>query len=277
MNSLNPPPKSKGSAVILYMEYSTFLNTSYDISGNATPSTVTYTFSESNHGMISTYYENENKNKIANLESAYINLLNERDTYSGLIENPVNLSEEDILCSTNLQTAVLFKKFSEKYKDLTNELNVCNGVINDINRNLKTSENSNEAIMRIIGKHNANGLESFQNIYLPFHSTLSKSVAAVLTTLDSRRNDLESEIRLITNKLNALRKIIVVGVKEMVSPDEVNKKLCPVCFDREVDMAMVPCGHTFCKGCSDVDINMHANCPQCRTPVRSRIKIFFSV
>jgi len=266
------------------MEYSTFLNTSYDISGNATPfsgnatpSTVTYTFSENNHGMISTYYENENKNKIANLESAYINLLNERDTYSGLIENPVNLSEEDILCSTNLQTAVLFKKFSEKYKDLTNELNVCNGVINDINRNLKTSENSNEAIMRIIGKHNANGLESFQNIYLPFHSTLSKSVAAVLTTLDSRRNDLESEIRLITNKLNALRKIIVVGVKEMVSPDEVNKKLCPVCFDREVDMAMVPCGHTFCKGCSDVDINMHANCPQCRTPVRSRIKIFFSV
>ena len=277
MNNLILPPKSKGSTLILYMEYSTFLNTPYDISGNATTSTVTYTFSESNHGMISTYYENENKNSTANLESAYNNLLNERDTYSGVIENPGDLSEEDILCSTNLQTAVLFKKLSEKYKDLTNELNVCNGVIQDTNRNLKNSENSNEAIMRIIAKHNASGLESFQNIYLPFHSTLSKSVVAVLTRLDSRKHDLESELRLITNKLNALRKIIVVGVKEMVSPDEVNKKLCPVCFDREVDMAMVPCGHTFCKGCSDVDINMHANCPQCRTAVRSRIKIFFSV
>ena len=272
--------------LILYMEYSTFLNTSHDISGNATPSTITYTFSESNHGMISTYYENifgplprvaENKNKVVDLENAYNNLLNERNTYSGVIENPGNLSEEDILCSTNLQTAVLFKKLSEKYKELSNELNLCNSVIQDTNRNLKNSENSNEAIMRIITKHNPTGLESFQNIYLPFHSTLSKSVATVLTTLDSRRNDLESEIRLITNKLNALRKIIVVGVKEIVSPNEVNKKLCPVCFDREVDMAMVPCGHTFCKGCSDVDINMHANCPQCRTAVRSRIKIFFSV
>ena len=257
------------------MEYSTFLNTSYDISGNATPSTVTYTFSEN---ISSTrYYENDNKNSIASVENAYNILLNERDTSLDPLDNSMKLSEEDILCSTNLQTAVLFKKLSEKYKDLSNELNLCNGVIQDTSRNLKNSENSNEAIMRIITKHNPTGLESFQNIYLPFHSTLSKSVAAVLTTLDSRRNDLESEIRLVTNKLNSLRKIITVGVKEIVSPDEVNKKLCPVCFDREVDMAMVPCGHTFCKGCSDVDINMHANCPQCRTAVRSRIKIFFSV
>ena len=275
MNSLNLPPKSKGSTVILYMEYSTFLNTSYDISGNATPSTVTYTFSEN---ISSTrYYENDNKNSIASVENAYNILLNERDTSLDPLDNSMKLSEEDILCSTNLQTAVLFKKLSEKYKDLSNELNLCNGVIQDTSRNLKNSENSNEAIMRIITKHNPTGLESFQNIYLPFHSTLSKSVAAVLTTLDSRRNDLESEIRLVTNKLNSLRKIITVGVKEIVSPDEVNKKLCPVCFDREVDMAMVPCGHTFCKGCSDVDINMHANCPQCRSAVRSRIKIFFSV
>jgi hypothetical protein len=275
MNNLILPPKSKGSAVILYMEYSTFFNIPYDISGNATPSTVTYTFSEN---ISSTrYYENDNKNNIANVENAYNILLNERDTSLEPLDNSMKLSEEDILCSTNLQTAILFKKLSEKYKGLSNELNLCNGVIQDTNRNLKNSENSNEAIMRIITTHNPTGLESFQNIYLPFHSTLSKSVATLLATLDSRRNNLESEIRLVTNKLNALRKIITVGVKEIVSPDEVNKKLCPVCFDREVDMAMVPCGHTFCKGCSDVDINMHANCPQCRTAVRSRIKIFFSV
>lgn len=274
MNNLILPPKSKGSAVILYMEYSTFFNIPHDISGNAISSVVTYTFSENNS---STYYENDNKNIVANVENAYNNLLNERDTSLEPLDNSMKLSEEDILCSTNLQTAILFKKLSKKYKDLSNELNLCNGVIQDTNRNLKNSENSNEAIMRIITTHNPTGLESFQNIYLPFHSTLSKSVATLLTTLDSRRNDLESEIRLVTNKLNALRKIITVGVKEIVSPDEVNKKLCPVCFDREVDMAMVPCGHTFCKGCSDVDINMHANCPQCRSAVRSRIKIFFSV
>jgi esterase/lipase len=89
--------------------------------------------------------------------------------------------------------------------------------------------------------------------------------------------DLETSIEDISRKLNALRSLIVTGVNQIIKPEDVQKKMCPVCFDNEVNTALVPCGHTYCKGCSEQDRSRYAKCPQCRTQINARIKIFFSV
>jgi hypothetical protein len=95
------------------------------------------------------------------------------------------------------------------------------------------------------------------------------------TGLGEKKLNVERELDDVTRKLSSLRNIIKTGLDDIVKPEDVGKKMCPVCFDREVDTVLVPCGHTYCNGCSVYD--GHQRCPQCRTGVQRRIKIFFSI
>jgi hypothetical protein len=59
-------------------------------------------------------------------------------------------------------------------------------------------------------------------------------------------------------------------VNEIVKEEDKQKKMCPVCFDNEVNTALVPCGHTYCSYC----INKTNNCYICRGNIRNKIKLF---
>ena len=62
--------------------------------------------------------------------------------------------------------------------------------------------------------------------------------------------------------------------KSTLSPDTIQSKIkCIVCFNNNVDVILIPCGHiSICKGCLDkVDRN---KCPVCRTIV-TRIYPFY--
>jgi hypothetical protein len=50
---------------------------------------------------------------------------------------------------------------------------------------------------------------------------------------------------------------------------ERDRRVCPVCLDREAAVAFL-CGHTTCADCS----RAIADCPQCRKPITQRIQIF---
>ena len=50
-------------------------------------------------------------------------------------------------------------------------------------------------------------------------------------------------------------------------------RLCPVCFDNEVDTVLVPCGHTYCSSCAG---KTRAKCGICRRAVKSATELFFS-
>mmetsp|Transcript_27308 Transcript_27308/g.61652 ORF Transcript_27308/g.61652 Transcript_27308/m.61652 type:complete len:176 (+) Transcript_27308:47-574(+) len=47
---------------------------------------------------------------------------------------------------------------------------------------------------------------------------------------------------------------------------------CPVCYAGALLVALVPCGHTFCHGCSDTAITK--TCPCCRGEVTRCIPVF---
>ncbi len=46
---------------------------------------------------------------------------------------------------------------------------------------------------------------------------------------------------------------------------------CPICFEPEKSTALVPCGHILCGTCAA----KYANCPVCREPVASRMRVFW--
>ena len=117
-------------------------------------------------------------------------------------------------------------------------------------------------------------LNSLEQIMKDYFKETNPSVSDLIR---NKIATLEGEIDNISNKLNALRALIVTGVNQIVKPEDKEKKMCPVCFDSEVNTALVPCGHTYCKGCSEADRSRYAKCPQCRTQINARIKIFFSI
>jgi sacsin len=47
---------------------------------------------------------------------------------------------------------------------------------------------------------------------------------------------------------------------------------CQICLINQVNVCLVPCGHTICEGC---ERQMHSNkCPFCRRGIQQRTKFF---
>lgn len=53
--------------------------------------------------------------------------------------------------------------------------------------------------------------------------------------------------------------------------DADENNLCPICEDRDKEMALVPCGHVFCGNCT---VRFGGLCPNCRTPTTGSMRIF---
>ena len=210
------------------------------------------------------------------LESAYQSILAERDEALEPLEGAKPLSEEDILCNTNLQTAALFKRLSEKSTETMRELENVNETKKSLNDSLLKLESSLQNI-KTICYTNEERLDEVKKNQSAFLDPVNILVQEKTHLLDLRREELEKERDDLSRKLNALRKVITTGIHDLVKPEDLQKKMCPVCFDKEVNMVYVPCGHTYCNGCAELDRTRNAKCPQCRSPINARIKIFFTV
>ena len=231
-----------------------------DISGNYVPS--------------GDYYETDN-NKI---EDAYNGLLEQRNQLiSPVVNTSGTMSEEELLINTNLQTATLFKRLNDEFKQKQKILEIYNSDLKSVlDTPLKISNymNSLKTVYMSTDPSTVDGLVTLINTSATFFRDTNTKISDMLR---KKIAGLEAELDDITRKLNALRSLIITGVNQIVKTEDTAKKTCPVCFDNEVDIALVPCGHTYCRGCADVDKSRYAKCPQCRTQINARIKIFFSM
>jgi polyhydroxyalkanoate synthesis regulator phasin len=125
---------------------------------------------------------------------------------------------------------------------------------------------------------------------------LNKKTAEYQVQREKKIAELQADMDALDTRLNILRTVIVAALEDTVEPGEIlNKKLCAVCFENEVNMAAVPCGHTLCGDCSKstgldrVSTNAtrarpaflshseQPKCPHCRSQVSSVVKLYFSV
>ena len=216
--------------------------------------------------------EENDLNEYPSINSAYETLLSGRVNDTILSE----INDEAKLCNLNLKTAITFKTLNEKHVTLNSRLRILNqdsennlDILNSTHKNMRTME-------ILCKKYTSDSLEKLKKNNEMLQQEFLANKLRIETEIEKEKIKVETEIDFMKMKLNSLRSLIVSGISEMVNKDDANnKKLCPVCFDREVNMAMVPCGHTCCQGCSDY--NTTTKCMQCRSIIQRRIKLFFSV
>lgn len=92
---------------------------------------------------------------------------------------------------------------------------------------------------------------------------------------------LNNDIDILEIKINNFRNFFIFTINKFLkSSNDINKKLCPICFDNEIDMCAYPCGHTCCNNCifsSRININNNKRCLSCRNEIIDYIKLFFLI
>jgi len=212
------------------------------------------------------------------LEDAYQGLLDQRkNKIISVCENIPDVSEDDLLLNKNLQTSALFNRLNDEFKQKQLKLDEYNEQLKHIHDTPNKIETHMEVIKNIYMSNkvmNVDILNGLNDQIKKFFKDVNSETSDIIR---QKIMELEGEIENISRKLISLRSLILTGVNEIMKPENVEKKMCSVCFDNEINMALVPCGHTFCKGCSEIDRSRYAKCPQCRTQINARIKIYFSI
>lgn len=106
---------------------------------------------------------------------------------------------------------------------------------------------------------------------------------------DKEIDQLQTQLGNIDVRLSVLREAICTGLSDIKAKSQEKTNLCAICFENEVTLVAVPCGHTICNGCA-TNLNLLApvplaqswrnqskKCPTCRTDIKDMIKFFFSV
>jgi hypothetical protein len=212
------------------------------------------------------------------IDLAFDSLLEQRNRplLGGMLSQE-DLNDEEKICNTNLHTATLFKSLNEQYKKDTSKVQEYDDLMKELKDSISKTDKLAHRIKIINIASDSRDSDQIDKAYDEFRKTVVRVSKATEDTLMGRKNLLDIQLESTSRKLNALRSLIVTGVNEMIKPEDIQKKMCPVCFDSEVNTALVPCGHTYCKNCSEMDTSRFAKCPQCRASINNRVKIFFSI
>lgn len=213
---------------------------------------------------------------VPSIESAYESLLANRENLFSATSDLINeISEEDVLCNKNLQTAYLFKTLNDKYSQLTKDIESLVDDEKSLDESISKYTNSHSISIALCKTYSPESLDGIHKKYMDLGEEYRNVNIKMRKEIVSKRASLEATLDSVSTKLNSIRKLVLTGVEELVKPEDMVKKMCPVCFEREVCMVMVPCGHTYCDACSKYDYR--AKCPQCRQTINSRVKMFFSM
>lgn len=100
----------------------------------------------------------------------------------------------------------------------------------------------------------------------------NKNDRIITNAIKTKQQDLAVEF--IESSFTSILEIITHQMKnEMFSLKNIEKEekcICKICFDKKVEIAIIPCGHTFCENC----IFNSKSCPMCRSDIKSKLKIF---
>jgi len=167
-------------------------------------------------------------------------------------------------------------EYKKKYEDLLANNNFFLNYI-------KSSQNNHFNVMNIINNYSIND-NNLNEIYNGYNIKIRENYEEwIKNTYTPQLLMIENNIELIENKINNYRNLFLFIINKILKSTVINdvetKKLCPICFENEVDMCINPCGHTICNKCtiSNRTTNSFTKCYSCRTNIKDYIKIYFSV
>ena len=109
--------------------------------------------------------------------------------------------------------------------------------------------------------------EDYKNDVNNIHQIVDKFDKKIKDYFESSTVEVKKEYEVSFNKLLQLKD--VYGVLH----NQNNTTQCKICFNRQVDLFLVPCGHTFCQDCVTPDTK---RCHICRLLIHKLCNLFFS-
>jgi len=192
------------------------------------------------------------------------------NNYQKELNDPQIILDDYEILLTNLD------EYKKKYEDLLANNNYFLNYI-------KSSQNNHFNVMNIINNYSIND-NNLNEIYNGYNTKIKENYEEwIKNTYTPQLLMIENNIELIENKINNYRNLFLFIINKILKSTVINdvetKKLCPICFENEVDMCINPCGHTICNKCtiSNRTTNSFNKCYSCRTNIKDYIKIFFSV
>lgn len=80
------------------------------------------------------------------------------------------------------------------------------------------------------------------------------------------------------NILFGYRKLFINTTNEIIKIDKETKNLCPICFENEINMCAIPCGHTCCNTCIIKNLKYNNDkCLNCRNNLKEYIKLYIQI
>ena len=96
-----------------------------------------------------------------------------------------------------------------------------------------------------------------------------------------KKNKLVEDIEKQEIKLLAYRNLFINTTKEIIPLEKTSKNICPICFENEINMCAIPCGHTCCNECLMQSLKFHnsrlTKCLSCRNTLKEYIKLFIQL
>jgi Zinc finger, C3HC4 type (RING finger) len=89
------------------------------------------------------------------------------------------------------------------------------------------------------------------------------------TFQESKFEETYIQLAEVYKKWATLREII--SLQQAVT--DTTEPTCSICLNEPIAFSVVPCGHTFCTGCSR---KMNMNCYLCRGVIREKLKLYFN-
>jgi len=225
--------------------------------------------------------ENENINLLNlytfedNNSNNYIDAKNILKTYKEL--NLLLINYKNKYENLKIKKEIFFNYQNNILNNHLNIINICSNIYNNIkNDNIEDSDddiNNDKYIINV-----SNSTEIFIN-----YEKIIKQVYNdwFINSYKKKINKLENDIQNIELKINNFRKLFINIINEFINKEElINKKMCPICFDNEIDMCAIPCGHTCCNKCVILSKTNYINlnkCLNCRNPIDTYIKLYFLI
>ena len=142
-------------------------------------------------------------------------------------------------------------------------------------------QNNHLNIMNIINDYDIQGNNNELNeLFINYNNKMKNNYDKwIIQNYTVKLLEFENIIDIIEKKIIEFRTLFIYIINKITKPQLDNKKLCPICFENEVDICLNPCGHTLCNKCVISNINNYRSnkCYSCRTIIKDYIKIYFSV
>lgn len=177
---------------------------------------------------------------------------------------------------------------------LLNDYNTLNEKLKNNLNDIKYLEQKKQDIL----KYKSNVYVNHQDIMIKLYNdksieelndTLRKYIELLKTYVDDwinnyynqKKESLDNEITIQEDELAAFRKLFINTTTEIIKTEKTHKNICPICFENEINMCSIPCGHTCCSECIAQSIRFHnsrvTKCLNCRNTITDYIKMYIQL